>query len=76
MNESMGSYEDASKEHEQSCVVVGSGLDLYSRVYSEQSMDPTEDIQGDESIVMIKHEPIGEDDMHNMHDEPFMENQL
>ena len=52
----MGSYEDASGEHEQSCGVVDNRPDLYSGVYSEQSMDPMGYIQGDESPVTIQHE--------------------
>ena len=35
LDESMGSYEDAFGEHEQSCGVVDSSPDLYSGVYGE-----------------------------------------
>lgn len=83
VDESMGSYQDASREHEQSCGVVDGMPDLSSSVYGEQSGDSRGDIQDDESHVMIhheqhmvEHESVKEEDMHNMHDDPFGESQL
>lgn len=80
LDESMGSYEGASGEHEQSCVFVDSGPYKYSSVYGEQSVSPMGDIQDDESPVMIQqeqhmveHESVEDNDMHSMHDEPMME---
>lgn len=50
--ESLGSYKDTSKEHEQSYGVFDSSLDTHS---CEQPVDPMRDIQGDGSPVMIQH---------------------
>jgi len=51
LDESMGSYEDASEEHE-SCRVV----DSRTNSYDEKSVDPMGDIRDDGSPVMIQRE--------------------
>lgn len=82
LDEFIGSYEDASKEHE-SCGVIDRRLDLCSSVYREQSVDPMGDIQDDESLMkiqheqhMVEHESNEEDDVHNFHDETLGESHL
>ena len=79
LDESMGSYEDASGEREQPCRDDDdSRPELCSSVQGEQSGDCIGDTLGDESLVTIqpeKHmmEPKSaeEDIMHIMHDSPF-----
>ena len=55
-DESMGSYEDTTVEHEQSYGVDDSRQDLYSSMCDEQSKDSMGDIQDDESLLMIQPE--------------------
>ena len=73
----MGSYEDASREHEQSCGVDDTRPVSYSNVHAI-SGDSMGDVQDDELLVMIQpeqhmgeHESAKEEDMHSMHDSPF-----
>jgi len=75
LDESMGSYEDASREHE-SCRVI----DSRPESYDEQLVGPRRDIHDDESPVVIQREQrmvdlesAKEDDVHNMHGEPSRE---
>lgn len=82
LDESMGSFKDASEEHG-SCGVVDSRPDLYSGVYGEQLVDPMGDTQDGVSLVMsqherhmVEHESAEKDDVHSMHVEPFWESQL
>lgn len=81
LEESMGSYDDTSKEYDQSYGVDDSSPDMHPCVVEEQLIVPMrEGDQGVDERLMIQHRDHIEehelDDTHSVRDESFLESQL